>query len=237
MSRARWLCGASLLAAVVAVACEPDTIDLLPPGVGGSTSERGGSGGAAGTEATSGGGNAGMSGVSGAGAVSGSGGSASGGSGGNDSGPGGGGMGGGGCSGLGCGGFPFDNGFGGEPSDCDNFELFCLCGPQGRCATDLKCNERLDRCTPKCDSPFECGTEWLICEDHSCASCSDDEQCEMWGSFERTVCVEGRCEECANSMDCLPDSPMCVGRRCLQCLTDEDCPGRVCNKARGRCEK
>ncbi|MDF3071991.1 MAG: hypothetical protein K0R38_7592, partial [Polyangiaceae bacterium] len=214
----------TLLAAALVVACGTDTIDLLPAGVGGSVSGATAGGSAAGTAMTSGGGGSGGSGAGFGGGASGSGGvgGASG------------------CSGLGCGGFGSNDGFageGGEGGECKDFEIFCPCGPQGRCGVGTKCNERLGRCTQQCDYPFECGGDGFLCEEHSCAICTDDQQCEQYGSFGRRECVDGRCEECAESSDCPDESPMCVGRRCIQCLTNEDCPSRICNKARGRCEK
>lgn len=223
MSRAVWPRRATLLAAALVVACGTDTIDLLPAGVGGSVSGATGGGGAAGTAMTSGGGGGG-SGGSGAGVGGGA--SGNGGVGGAS-----------GCSGLGCGGFGSNDGFGGEGGECKDFEVFCPCGPEGRCGIDTKCNERLGLCTRKCDYPFECGGDGFLCEEHSCAICNDDQQCEQYGSFGRRECVDGRCEECEESSDCPDESPMCVGRRCIQCLTNEDCLSRVCNKPRGRCEK
>lgn len=227
MPRASGLRHASLLAAVVALSCGTDTIELLPAGMGGGAS--GGPGGASvsGAESTNGGS------ASGAGASSGgAGGSAAGASG---SFPGGGGSG---CNGFGCGGFASGAGAGGDANDCSDNHVFCPCGPQGRCSFGTKCNARIGLCMPKCDSPLECGGEALLCEEHSCAPCSEDEQCEQYATFDRRVCVEGRCEQCEGPSDCPAESPLCVGRRCLQCLDDDDCPDHaVCDKARGRCQK
>lgn len=223
MSRAVWLCRASLLAAAVVVACGTDTIELLPTqpvGVGGSASGAGGTASSPAAGAPNGGSPevAGASGATLGGSASGSGGAF------------------GGCSGFGCGGFGSGGGFGGDGGECKEFE-FCPCGPQDRCGPGTKCNLRLGWCTPECDNPLECPGEGSLCEDHSCGTCTEDDQCEKYGGFGRRVCVNQRCEECEGPSDCPEDEPMCVGRRCIQCMKDEDCPSGVCNEPRGRCEK
>ncbi len=227
MPRASRLRHATLLAAIVAVACGTDTIELLPLGTGGSAAGAAGSVSAAGLGGggtSLGGASAGLGGSSGG--SSGAGGSFA--------------TGGGGCSGLGCGGFGSENGFGGfggDGGDCDDNHFLCPCGPQGRCAFGTKCNPRLDVCLAKCENALEC-REGFLCEDRTCTQCSLDEQCQQFGTFERNVCVEGRCEECRGPSDCPDDRPMCVYRRCVQCDSDDDCPeSAVCDEARGRCEK
>ncbi|RYZ01529.1 MAG: hypothetical protein EOO73_35295 [Myxococcales bacterium] len=90
---------------------------------------------------------------------------------------------------------------------------------------------------PECDSALECEGEGLLCEEHSCAACNEDSQCEQYGSFGRDVCVMGSCEECKAPSDCPAETPWCVGWRCIQCRTNDDCASHNCNKARGRCEK
>lgn len=232
MARALGLSRAGWLVVALAAACGTDTIDLLPTGAGGSAPAAAGATGG-GSEL---GGSANVSGTSGA-DTSGSGSSGSGSSG-ASAGAGGSNLGGGGtggCSGFGCGGFGSNDGFGGDDGECN--EIFCPCGPQGRCGYGLKCNLRLAMCTPKCESALECGGEGLLCEDDSCATCSEDEQCKQFGGFGRRVCVDDRCEECREQSDCPDDSPMCIARRCIQCLTNEDCPSKSCDKARGRCDK
>jgi hypothetical protein len=214
---------------VVGVACGTNTMDLLPLGVGGGTSSGAvGTGGGGGSELMTTGGNAAGGGTGGTSA--GTGGDAASGSSGAPSAGGGATSGDGGCGGVGCGGDA--GGQGGDSGECT--DRFCPCGPQGQCSMPWRCNERLGLCLPECDGPWEC-PEGFLCEESTCAACTEDTQCERYGPFLRTVCVNGRCEECAAPSDCPLDSPICFGRRCVECVTNDDCVGGLCNKW-GRCE-
>lgn len=241
------------LAAFALLACEADTISLLPP-VGGSAGQAsgatGGTGNAAGSSdnASGDGPSLGEAGNDGGGAV----GNAP--SGGTPS------FGGSSCNGPSCGGFVNTGGAVGVGggSCVPGYDNCTPCGPQGQCPLNLRCSSDLGnvcvtcidredycgkdakcdvltgRCVPVCQDGEFC-FDGRVCDKAQgvCVQCVDDHDCDRIRP--EMICHQRRCVACEVSDDCPGRGPRyCVNYDCLECLRPQDCPnGKECD--RGHC--
>jgi len=251
----------SALLSVVAVACGPDIVNLLPPrgdagsspgggGGAGSAGRDGGDGGAAGGGGTRAGTTAGGD-SAGATSEGGNAGSAHAGSGS------------GGCLGAGCAGS--GNGFGGWsgspncgslpgscnicsgdaqcPSDlhCSPMWNVCVggCTAKGQCRTGESCDISVGWCVPTCSNSLECPNN-RVCDpmQNICVQCIDNSQCEQDGDPVTRLCHTTRCVQCENDTDCtLGMAHVCSLGNCVECEGDKDCPGGGhCDIRHGHCE-
>jgi hypothetical protein len=244
---------AGLLAALIALlaaACEPDRLDLLP-NLATSGSSSGSAGGG-----TAGGGTAGASAAqSGAGEP---GGAMTGGQDNGDAGgaPGFGGFGG--CPWPGCGGgFPTggsgvgiacgEGGFAGA-DPCERYGLHCSsvlgcvrCTGFEHCPPGEICYQSLGVCSGICPA-LDCQRDGRVCDPHlqACVDCEDDFDCAANTNGFLQACLGGRCKECRVNNDCegRGDRTACsFEHRCVQCNVDQDCDNETFHCKNGRCER